>query len=313
MIRSRRRREGPTPGVGPPSPARASPDKVTTPPEEGTQTTVSRLGGSWRPQRLVVVLRRAGPVLAYVLPAVVALVLVATGWELWTRVADIKPYLVPRPSVVLSRLFGDLGFFVRHGGTTLWEAQSGFGLGSTVALVGATLMAHSRLLERGLFPVAVLVKVTPLVAYAPLFVIWFGFGSMPKVLIAALITFFPVLVNAMIGFRSVNPGALDLFHSLRASRAEVFLKLRVPSSLPYLFAAFRISIPLSVIGATVGEYFSGGDRGLGSVIIVAHYNLDMPTLFSAGLTLAFIGIGLTLMTSFLERRVLFWHESTIVT
>ena len=268
-------------------------------------------GGAYA--RMAEALGDAVSLVGYVLPAAAALAVVAVGWEVWTRVADIKPYLVPRPSVVLDRLLGDLGFFAGHGGTTLWEAVAGFALGSFVALVGATAMAHSRLLERGLFPVAVLVKVTPLVAYAPLFIIWFGFGSMPKVLIAALITFFPVLVNAMIGFRSVNPEALDLLSSLRASSREIFLKLRVPSSLPYLFAAFRISIPLSVIGATVGEYFGGGDRGLGSVIIVAHYDLDMPTLFSAGLTLAIIGIGLTILTAYAERRVLFWHDSSIVT
>ncbi len=263
--------------------------------------------------RMAEALGDAVSLVGYVLPAAAALAVVAVGWEVWTRVADIKPYLVPRPSVVLDRLLGDPGFFAGHGGTTLWEAVAGFTLGSFVALVGATAMAHSRLLERGLFPVAVLVKVTPLVAYAPLFIIWFGFGSMPKVLIAALITFFPVLVNAMIGFRSVSPEALDLLSSLRASSREIFLKLRVPSSLPYLFAAFRISIPLSVIGATVGEYFGGGDRGLGSVIIVAHYDLDMPTLFSAGLTLAIIGIALTILTAYAERRVLFWHDSSIVT
>ncbi len=248
----------------------------------------------------------------YLAPAVLALVLAAIAWELWARITDVQPYLVPRPSVVLARLFGDAGFFARHGVTTLWEAMAGFALGTAVAFVGATLMAHSRLIERSLFPLAVLVKVTPLVAYAPLFIIWFGFGPLPKVLIAALITFFPVLVNAMIGMRSVNPGALDFFRSLRASRAEIFVKLRVPGSLPYLFAAFRIAIPLSVIGATVGEYFSGGQQGLGSVIVVAHYDLDMPTLFSAGLTLALIGIGLTILISYVERRVLFWHESTLV-
>ena len=255
--------------------------------------------------------RAIGPV-AYLLPPALALALLGGGWELWTRIADVPEYIVPGPYVILKRLFGDLGFFARHGGITLWEAMAGFGLGAGVALVGATAMAHSRFLERTLFPLAVLVKVTPIVAIAPLFVIWFGFGSFPKILIAALITFFPVLVNGMVGLRSVNPGVLDFFQSLNASGSEIFLKLRVPSSLPYLFAAFRISIPLSVIGAVVGEWFSG-DRGLGSVIIVAHNDLLMPTLFAAVLTLAFIGISLTILTSYLEKRVLFWHESTIVT
>ena len=250
--------------------------------------------------------------LGYLVPPAVALVVVGVAWELWTRLGDVPEYIVPAPSVILERLFGDIPFFANHGATTLWEAMAGFGLGFAVAFAGATLMAHSRLMERSLFPLAVLVKVTPIVAVAPLFVIWFGFGWSPRVLIAALISFFPVLVNAMTGLRSVNPGALDFFQSLHASRREIFLKLRVPSSLPYLFAAFRISIPLSVIGAVVAEWFSG-DTGLGSVTIVAYHNLDMPTMFSAILSLAFIGISLTLITSYVERRVLFWHESSITT
>jgi NitT/TauT family transport system permease protein len=131
---------------------------------------------------------------------------------------------------------------------------------------------------------------------------------MPKVLIASLITFFPVLVNGVTGFRSVDRGALDFMRSLRATRREVFIKLRVPSAMPYLFAAFRVSIPLSVIGAVVGEWFSA-DRGLGSVIIVAHSNLDMVTLFAAIFVLSFIGIVLTVMVMVIEGRALFWHES----
>ena len=247
---------------------------------------------------------------SYILPPAVALGMAVVAWEAWVRAAAIPVYIVPAPSAVITRLAGDFGFFALHGGITLAEALAGFALGAAVAFTGATLMAHSRFLERSLFPIAILVKVTPIVAVAPLFVIWFGFGSLPKVLIASLITFFPVLVNAMVGLRAINPGALDFFRSLHASRTETYLKLRLPSSLPYLFAAFRISIPLSVIGAVVGEWFSG-DRGLGSVIIVAHNNLDMPTLFSAILVLAFLGIALTIITAYIERKMLFWHDSTM--
>lgn len=271
----------------------------------GHRTRSSDPASRWR----VIWSRPSLNALGYLLPPAVALALLTLVWEAWTRIASVPVYLVPAPSVILARLFGDIGFFVQHGAITLLEAMAGFGLGAVVAFSGATLMAHSRVLERSLFPLAVLVKVTPIVAVAPLFVIWFGFGSWPKVLIASLITFFPVLVNAMIGLRAVNPDALDFFRSLDASRKEIFFKLRVPSALPYLFAAFRISVPLSVIGAVVGEWFSG-DRGLGSVIIVAHSNLDMPTLFSAILVLAFLGISLTILVSYLERRVLFWHDSS---
>ena len=246
--------------------------------------------------------------LGYLAPAAMAALVLMVGWELWVRLADVPVYIVPGPLTVLRRLFEDVGFFAGHGATTLMEAGAGFFLGSLVAVAAATLMAHSRMLERILLPLGVVVKVTPIVAIAPLFVIWFGFGSTPKILIAAIITFFPVMVNANVGLRAVDPGALDLFRSLHASRVEILLKLRAPSSLPYLFAAFRIAVPLSVIGAVVGEWFTG-DQGLGSVIIVAHNDLDTPTLFAAIFSLAIIGVSLTLATFYVEKRMLFWHDS----
>ena len=222
--------------------------------------------------------------------------------------ADVPAYIVPAPSAALSRLFGDLAYFAGESAVTLGEAVAGFALGSLAALAAAALMAHSKIAERALYPIAILIKVTPIVAVAPLFVIWFGFGPVPKALIAALITFFPVLVNGVTGFRSVDGGALDFMRSLRASRREIFLKLRLPSAMPFVFAAFRVAVPLSLIGAVVAEWFSG-DRGLGSVIIVAYSNLDMPTLFAAILALAAVGVALTAAVSAIEKRVLFWHQS----
>ena len=272
--------------------------KEGSPPERGR-------GASWRRR-----FRGVPPAAGYLVPPALALALLAIAWELWIRVADTPVYILPAPSAILRRLFGDLGYFASEGFVTLYEAMAGFGVGCAVALAAAILMAHSRFVEKSLFPLAILVKVTPIVAIAPLLVIWFGFGPVPKVFIAALLTFYPVLVNAVVGFRSVNPGALDFVRSLHASPWETFWLLRVPSSLPYLFAAFRIAVPLSVIGAVVAEWFSA-EAGLGSVIIVAHYNLDMPTLFSAIITLAVIGIGLTVLTSAIERRLLFWHESSL--
>ncbi len=245
---------------------------------------------------------------AYVLPPGAALLAAGVAWELWVRIGDVAEYIVPAPTAIAADLFGDIGWFVIHGAVTLVEAAAGFALGATVAIIGAVIMSRSRATERSLLPLAVLVKVTPIVAVAPLFVIWFGFGSFPKILVASLITFFPVLVNALAGLRSVSYEALDLFRSLNASNTEILWKLRAPCSLPYLFAAFRISVPLSVIGAVVGEWFTG-DRGLGSVIIVAHNNLDMPRLFAAVAVLAVIGISLTALTWYAEKRVLFWHES----
>jgi len=256
--------------------------------------------------------RHIGPWLretaALILPAVIALALAFGAWEAWIEIKDVKPYLVPAPSAVVQRLWEDPWFFTQEGLRTLEAAMLGFLAGTGVALALATLMSQARVLERSIFPLAILVKVTPIVAIAPLLTIWFGFGLMPKVFIAGLIVFFPIMVNALIGFRSVNPNALALFESLSASRFEVFWRLRLPSSLPYLFAAFRFSIPLSVIGAVVAEWFSG-DRGLGSVIYIANNNLDMETAFAGVFMLAILGVALFLVTTAVERRVLFWHES----
>ena len=230
------------------------------------------------------------------------------AWSVSVRLLEVPEYIIPSPAAVGSRLIGDPSYFAFHGMITLMESLGGFALGSAVAVVAAVAMAHARILERVIYPIALLVKVTPIVAVAPLFVIWFGLGSFPKVMIAALITFFPVMVNVFVGLKSVNPTTLDFFQLLDANRLQILLKLRAPSALPYLLAAFRIAVPLSVIGAVVGEWFTG-DRGLGSVIIVAHHNIDTPTLFSAVAVLALIGLGLTGLTALAERRLLFWHES----
>jgi len=242
------------------------------------------------------------------LPAVISLTAGFVAWEAWVEIKDVKPYLVPSPSSVVERLYEDLWFFAAEGFKTLQGALLGFLLGATIAIALALVMSQARFLERSIFPLAILIKVTPIVAIAPLLTIWFGFGLMPKVFIAALIVFFPIMVNALIGFRSVNPNSLALLESLAANRAEVFWHLRLPSALPYLFAAFRFSVPLSVIGAVVAEWFSG-DRGLGSVIYIANNNLDMRTAFAGVFMLALLGVGLFLLTAEAERRVLFWHES----
>jgi NitT/TauT family transport system permease protein len=245
-------------------------------------------------------------------PPALALVVAVGAWEAWVRLRGVPEYLVPAPSAIIQRLTEDPGFFARQGGITLYGALAGFAVGSAVAFLLAVAMAHSRFLERSLFPLAIMVKVTPIVAIAPLLAVWFGFGLAPKLFIIALIVFFPVMVNAVIGLRAVDPWALQYLQSLAASPWEILVKLRLPSSLPYLFAAFKVSIPLSVIGAVVAEWFSG-DEGLGRVIQVANSNVDMPTAFAAIVSLATMGILLYFIVALLERRLLSWHESAIET
>lgn len=250
----------------------------------------------------------AGGLLGDFLAPAVALAVGFAFWEAWTRGRGIPLYLVPPPSRVLERLGDDPSFFVGQGLITLYEALIGLAVGGAIAVGLAVVMAHSRLAEKTLFPLAILIKVTPVVAVAPLLAIWFGFGLAPKVTIAALISFFPLLVNSVSGFRAVNPDAQAFLASIHASPLEVFLKLRVPSALPYLFAALKVALPLALIGAVVAEWFSASE-GLGLVIFAANGQLDTPTLFAAVTVLAVMGVTLNVLVSLLERRVLFWHES----
>jgi NitT/TauT family transport system permease protein len=260
---------------------------------------------------MVMVDRARGPLRAfvtYVLPPLVAFAAALLLWEAWVEWRDVSILIVPPPSAVIERFFDRPGFFWREGGWTLYEATLGLLLGSSLAIALAVLMAHSRLAERTLFPLAIVIKVTPLVAVAPVLVILMGFGTTPKIFVAALLSFFPMLVNGMAGFRDVNPGALQFLRSLNASPWQVFWKLRLPSALPYLFVGLKITYPLALIGAVVAEWFTG-DRGLGLVIFSANSNLDTPTLFAAIGVLAITGVTINVLLSLIERRLLFWHPS----
>jgi len=249
--------------------------------------------------------RRLG---GYGYPAL-AFVLLFGGWELAVRIFRINPLTLPAPSGILNALFSDFSFYLDHAGVTLYEAIVGFVIGSALALIGGVLMAHSPALERMLLPIAVLANVTPIVAIAPLLIIWFGFGSFPKMLIAAIITFFPMLVNSITGFRSIDQNNYEYLRSLHASKAEIFFKLRLPNSLPYLFSASKTCITLSVIGAVVAEW-SGADKGLGNLVMVFSNYMQIEKMFAAIAMLAAMGIVLTAVIRIVEQRALYWHSST---
>lgn len=171
-------------------------------------------------------------------------------------------------------------------------------------------MVHGRFLERAIMPVAVLTNVTPVVSIAPALVVAFGFGMAPRYIVTALITFFPFLVNGLVGMRSVEPGALEILRSLNASRTEILLRLRVPSSLPFLFAAARVCLPLSIVGAVVAEFVSAGtNRGLGSLIATSEAQSSLSPIYAAVWCLAILGIALSVIVVLAERRFLSWNAT----
>ena len=240
-------------------------------------------------------------------PVLVAMVVLA-AWEAWIRAREVPEYLAPAPTAVGGALLADPVRFLGAGAVSLQHALGGLVLGAGSAFLLGIAMAHSRGLERALYPFALLVKVTPIVAVAPLLIIWLGFGDGPKYVVAALITFFPMLVNAVTGLRSIDAAAHDYFRAMNASRWQVLRWLRLPASLPYVFAALRISVPLALIGAVVAEWMSA-DSGVGQLIVIAHGDYDTPALFGAIVVLAVIGVALTAAVALVERRLLFWHDS----
>jgi NitT/TauT family transport system permease protein len=190
-----------------------------------------------------------------------------------------------------------------HALTTLSAILLGFGAGAFAALVTGYLLARSRLAERLLSPYLVAAQATPILALAPLIALWFGSGLAGKVLICALIVFFPVAVATMVGIRSVDRNLLELGQSLRATRWQIVSKLEVPAALPQILGGMRVGVTLAVVGAIVGEW-AGGEQGLGVLINLARGSLfDIPLMFATLLTIALIGVALYLAVLFVERRL----------
>lgn len=226
------------------------------------------------------------------------------AWQGIVVFAQIPEYLLPAPTAIAASVDRSLAvqFMV-----TFTEALAGFVIASVLAFAVATMFVRYHALEDGLFPIAIAVKTTPIVAIAPLLVIWLGTGWWSKIVAAILICFFPVLVNTVKGLKAADREYRELFETMGASRAQEFRKLRVPFCLPYLFSALKISSSLAVIGAIVGE-FVGATQGLGYLIIISSAHLETATLFSAIFAAALAGIAMFYVIGFAERRVVFWSS-----
>jgi NitT/TauT family transport system permease protein len=225
-------------------------------------------------------------------------------WKAIVLVTGLPPFILPPPETVAARFlraWAD-GTFLPHLGTTLVEVALGLAIGAGLALVIGYSLARSQVVERLLSPYLVAAQATPILALAPLFALWFGSGLLGKVVICALIVFFPVAVATMVGIRSVDARLLELGRSLRATRRQVLLTLEIPAALPNIFGGLRVGVTLAVVGAIVGEW-AGADKGLGVLINLARGSLfDIPLMFATLLTIALVGIALYLVVVAIERR-----------
>jgi NitT/TauT family transport system permease protein len=229
-------------------------------------------------------------------------------WQLIVTLGDYPTFLLPTPGRVWQRLaqvWRD-GTLLMHTLVTLREVLGGLALGLTVAVLLGYALAKSPLLETILSPYLVASQAIPIVALAPLLVIWFGPGSLSKVLVCALTLFFPVLVNTVVGVRSVDVELRELLRSLEATPAQVVRYLELPAALPVLFGGLKVGATLSVIGAVVSEFVSS-DRGLGFLVNLARGLFDTPLMFVALFTLMAMALGLYGCVSLIESLVLRWR------
>ena len=243
-------------------------------------------------------------------PAIVAAVGILALWQGIVSGFGVPTWIAPSPVQVLQ-------VFVERGDVlwtnfwpTLMEAASGFLVGNTVAAVLAVWFVHSQLAERAFYPIAVFVNTIPIIAVAPILVLLLGNGYAPKIVIAALICFFPTLVNMVRGLKAVSPQMLELMRVLSASGREVLFKIRLQSSLPFLFAALKIASTTCVIGAIVGEWI-GSNYGLGALILEATYNYRAPLLYATVILGAGMAVAAFAIVTLVERRVLKWKPPEV--
>ena len=233
------------------------------------------------------------------LPLLALLVL----WEVVVRVSGIATYILPAPLQVAERMVDSLDILLPHALYSLTSIMTGFVAAVVSGFVLAVMISYSRLLERLFEPLIVVLQVVPKVALAPLFLIWFGHGLAPKIIIVGTIAFFPILVNTIVGLKSAESDVIELMESVAANKAQIFWKIRLPTALPFFVPALKMAALLSVIGAMVGE-FVASDRGLGHLMILANVNLETDLLFAALVIVTGIGLALYGALGWLERSVL---------
>jgi NitT/TauT family transport system permease protein len=254
---------------------------------------------------------RGGKLLPWISTPII-LVLTIALWKLCIVVFDLSPFVLPQPEDVaggMNELVSSPGFW-GHVQTTLSETLIGFAIALVAGVAIGAVLGRIVWLERALRPVIVASQVVPKVALVPLFIVWFGFGSTSKIVIAALLAFFPIMLNVLLGVRSVDPGQREVMRSLNASRMQTFWRLEYHSTLPYVIAGMEIGIVFAIIGAVVGEYL-GGNKGLGYLIVSSLNALNAEQLFAVIVVLTLLGFALFLAVIGLKRFLIPWHESVV--
>lgn len=229
-------------------------------------------------------------------------------WEVAVMLFKLPAYLLPRPTEIVRTLIEEWDSLQSNGMVTAYEMILGYVLAVVIGVPLAIGITASPSFDRFITPILLFFQTVPKIAIAPLFLVWFGVGTMPKVLVAFLISFFPIVIDTAVGLRSVSLEMIDLARSMGATRMQIFTQFRLPTSLPYLFSGLKVAATLAVVGAVVGE-FVGADRGLGYILLVANSNLQTALLFATIVVLTALGLLLFYAIEILEHFMIPWHVS----
>ena len=244
------------------------------------------------------------------LPAVLVLVGTIVLWQVAIDVFDVQKFLLPAPSDIGSTLWDQKHTLFNAGWYTFKEALGGFLIGSTAGIVFATIVARFRLVGLVLLPIAIAMNAVPIIAFAPIFNVWFNpLSPHSKMAISAVLCFFPVLVNTLRGLQSVRPSQLELMRSYAANELEIYRRVRVPTALPFVFTALKVASVLAMIGAVVGEYFGGSFRALGVLIRSDAQIFNFERAWAGIVVASLLGLGLYLAVAAAERAVVRWSPS----
>ena len=234
------------------------------------------------------------------------LILLGISWDVTIRLFGIPRYQIPTPADVVIALCHEWPMLLAEASPTTLATMAGFLLSAAFGIPVAMLIASSRLVESYVFPLLVFSQSIPKIAIAPLFVVWFGFGMTPKMLLAFLLGFFPIVVSSVQGFKSVEPDMLDLARAMEATRLQIFRMISLPHALPAIFSGLKVSITFAVVGAVVGE-FVGSNSGIGFVLQRSSGTFELATMFAALFVLALIGVTLFWILHLIERLAIPWH------
>ena len=241
-----------------------------------------------------------------VLPPLIFAIVVLTLWQLYAVFGDIKESSLPKPTQVAQALWENREMLIENAWVTIKEILLGFTLAIIIGVSMALLIRSSKTAERAVYPWLVVSQMIPIPAIAPILVIWTGFDMRPKVLVIALVSFFPIAVNMIDGLRAADPELLNLLKTLKANAWQRFRKAQLPASLPFLFSGLKVAAAFSVIGAVFAEWV-GASEGLGYLVLVLNNQTATTDMFAVIVSLSMIGIGLFLIVSIVERLLLPWY------